>query len=724
MSSAVTVKDTQDLRKLIPLNILSASRFESLCSESSIEEAPRGSMLFSQGDAKNEFVYVLSGTVSLQAGGMEMETISAGTESARFALAHQIPRKVSAVAKDRVRFIRVDAAFVNQPNESAVGGVATYEVNDIPEDAHGDWVTTLLKSPIFQRLPPANLQSILSALEEITVEAGQEIIHQDEPGDYYYVIKQGRCALTRKPSRNAREIKLAELKTCDTFGEDSLISDQPRNVTVTMMTAGVLLRLNKENFLKLVKEPVIAYVSMEGAERMIHQDAIWLDVRSPDAFMEKHLPEAVNIPFFKLRMELANLDRQRKYILVCETGRVSESAAFLLIRYLFDAYVLKGGISAVFRDQLVCGTDSVKSAEVGTGETLQFDAKAAPSGVGGGKVGEPQVKVDVAPDLATEQELLQARASVEMLAKENRTLKLELTAVRGALADLQNETTESQAVECSLREQLRRVDAETAEARARCEALSGGLDRLRAGWPQPSPIGEVGEMECRLVEMEAGRQALEAELSKVLAEKMQLERELRALREVPATANTLVNIQEEALQKKNQALEEVNAEFEREKRLAEERIQELEQQIAELSAVVQEFVNQQSRGDSDEVQSLRAELETIRSHATGDVMSMQIKLRAADQEIARLRGELESAHQQLLMRCAHRQTEGESNQGGAVFRKTLFGNIVYSVLVAAAGAAMLIAVAAGTDAGHGWTKRLVAQFEQGSVASPGSHLSP
>ena len=201
---AVTARDyeTQDLRRLIPLNMLSSDRFDKLCAETAIEDAPRGSVLFSKGDTKNEFVYVLKGTVSLQADGMELETITGGTESSRFALAHQIPRKVSAVAKDRVRFIRVDATFVNQASESSSRGKANYEVSEVQEDHDDDWVTTLLNSPIFQRLSPANLQQLLRNLEEIEVIKGQQIIRQDEPGDFYYVIKKGRCALSRKPTKN------------------------------------------------------------------------------------------------------------------------------------------------------------------------------------------------------------------------------------------------------------------------------------------------------------------------------------------------------------------------------------------------------------------------------------------------------------------------------------------------------------------------------------------
>ena len=721
MSSAVTINDVQDLRKLIPLNILSASRFESLCAEIAVEEAPRGSLLFRQGDAKNEFVYVLSGTVSLQAGGMEMETISAGTESARFALAHQIPRKVSAVAKDRVRYIRVDAAYVNQPNESAVSGAATYEVSDIPEDSPGDWVATLLKSPIFQRLPPANLQNILSILEEVEVKAGEQIIHQDEPGDYYYVIKQGRCALTRKPSRHAKEIKLAELKTCDTFGEDSLISDQPRNVTVTMMSDGILLRLNKENFLRLVKEPVIAYVNMENAQRMVAQDGIWLDVRAPDAFDEGHLPGALNIPFFKLRMELASLSRQHKYILVCDTGRVSESAAFLLIRHLFEAYVLKGGINAVFRDQLVVGAESVVPVAK-RAQTIVAALRTGRAGEGDGAADMPQMQATEAPELAPlKQQLQQALAAMEALGKENRTLKQELAGADGALADLQVEIKKSQVAESSLREQLRVMEAEHVRVCAQFNALSEESARLKDAQVHAAPNNEIGALEGRLAEMAVGRQALESDLASALADKAQLGQQLQALREVQKNATA----SQEALQKKIKGLEESGAAMEREKRQAEARVAELERQVAELSAVVQEFVDNQADDDNNEVESLSVELETVRAQATEDVIAMQSLLRGAEQEGARLKEELAAAQGRLLMLDANQASASIPPRAGwGVALPSSIGKLAYALLMVALGAGLLIAVAAGTEFGHGLTQQLLEQTRQGSPTSAGALPSP
>lgn len=691
MSFAVTVKDSQDLRRLIPLNILSAARFEELCAKTGIEEVGRGAVLFNQGDAKNEFVYVLSGTVSLQAGGMEMETITGGTESARFALAHQIPRKVSAIAKDRVRYIKVDSAYVNQPSETSTGTVATYEVSDIPSDAGDDWITTLLKSPIFQRLPPANLQNILSLLEEVGVRAGQEIIHQDEPGDYYYVIKRGRCALTRKPSRLAREIKLAELKTNDTFGEDALISDQPRNVTVTMTTDGILLRLNKANFLRLVKDPVISFVNMDTAQRMLQQGTRWLDVRAPDSFDEGHLPGAVNIPFFRLRMELANLSHQFKYILVCETGKVSEAAAFLLIRYEFDAFVLKGGISGVFKDQLVMGADHHAVAEAAVPEPPSPVLQPEPKLPTGMKL-EPNPTSGMARDI-----------EFTPAAKPEAQDDGQVAALRGELAELMRGISGLQQQAQALAESESRFELEMSGVEARALDAESRLQHL---------AGELASVQVSLQAQgasESGAAELEARLAAVLAEKQAVEQRAQArlkdaedrLKTQEANAREALEDVHGLLAQKERELAVALSEGTRlrgEQAAVAKRNQELEQQIAELSSLVQEFVDQQGEGgklDSDDLQALRTELEMVRTQAEQDVTAMQRRLRDADQESARLRAELDTAQRRLLM--------SEAGLADATARTSSPGRGLWiagllAMLLAGAGAA--IGVMLGTEAGR------------------------
>jgi len=349
MAVDVNSKEGRVIRKLVPLERLPSAIFAELCAEMNIEEI-EDAFLFKKGNTDTHLIYLISGEVILQADGLVVEVISAASESARFALAHQIPRKIDAVANGLVRILRLDADIVNNPPPLIYKEDKSYMVIEESEDGSDDWMAALLKTPIFQRLPPANLQKILLNLKDVSFSKGETIVEQGGTGDYYYLIKSGQCQVSRKPSLNAKEIRLGQLGTGDTFGEDALLSDVARNVTVTALTDTTLLRLDKQQFITLIKEPSLKFVDYDQMLKELKHGANLLDVRTQDEYEARHLKNSINVPFFSLRMYLKSLKRGKPVIVVCSNGKVSEAAAFLLLRNKFEAMILKGGIEGVAPD--------------------------------------------------------------------------------------------------------------------------------------------------------------------------------------------------------------------------------------------------------------------------------------------------------------------------------------------------------------------------------------
>ncbi len=344
MSIDMFSEDAHSIRQLIPLSRISKAKFAALCEQVSVEQSKAGVFLFRQGDTENDLIYLLDGRISLQTDEFRVDIIESGTDSARFALAHQIPRKIDAQAESNIRFLRLNADMIKSLTNDFKEEESSYMVVDEQEENDNDWMTTLLKSPIFRALPPANLQQIIISLEEKTYQKGEIIIEQGAPGDYYYLIKSGECLVTRKPSPNAKAIKLGQLRNQDTFGEDSLLSDEPRNVSVIALTDVSLLRLNKEKFISLIKTPSLKFINYQQAQSEMAKGTILMDVRAPDEFQKNHLENSINIPFFSLRMHLKTLHKKQPVIVVCKNGKTSEAAAFLLLRNKINALILAGGI--------------------------------------------------------------------------------------------------------------------------------------------------------------------------------------------------------------------------------------------------------------------------------------------------------------------------------------------------------------------------------------------
>ncbi len=341
----------QAVRKLVPLSTLPNVHFEILCAEVDVKVLPKGDVLFRRGEKDDDLVYLLAGKVSLQSEDLQIEVIEAGSDSALFALAHQIPRKIDAVALETVRFLKVPHDMIYHPDSLGYKD----DSNDLDEMSVGidsdDWMTALLQSPVFLQLPPANLQKMLESMEEVRIKKGDVIVNQGDQGCYYHLIKSGRCLLTRKAKSDGREIKLAQLKVSDSFGEDALISGQPANETVTALDDMELMRLDKKNFEQLIKQPSICYIDYKQLKDEVAKGAVLMDVRHPEEFHRRHLEKSINVPLYSVRLQLKNMQRTQKIIVVCGNGRLASAAAFLMLKNNFTSYVLEGGLEQVPAEQ-------------------------------------------------------------------------------------------------------------------------------------------------------------------------------------------------------------------------------------------------------------------------------------------------------------------------------------------------------------------------------------
>jgi len=249
------------------------------------------------------------------------------------------------VASDRIEYVSIDSDLLDVLLTWDQTG--TYEVGELqPGAASDDWMTLLLQSRAFHKIPPANLQAVFIRMERVSFAAGETVIRQGADGDYFYAIVSGRCLVTRETPLNREGIKLAELGMGDTFGEEALISGARRNATVTMVTDGTLMRLGKDDFNSLLNEPMLHWVDYDEAKAIVASGGRWLDVRLPSEFEHCHFEQAINVPLYFIRLKLKTLDPSVSYVVCCENGRRSSAAAYILSERGFETRVLTGGIAA------------------------------------------------------------------------------------------------------------------------------------------------------------------------------------------------------------------------------------------------------------------------------------------------------------------------------------------------------------------------------------------
>ena len=335
---------------LVPINGLDARLQNQVLAKGELLEFRRRKVVFEAG-ARDPFTfYLLSGELELAAEGASPVRMQAGDENARRALAQLQPRRYTAVAKTPVRLFRIERAVLDhilsdeQMVDDATGSMHVREIEGEHDDDGGDWMTRLLSSALFTRLPHDNIQRFFTELQPIEVADGELVVEQGTPGDYLYIVAEGRCAVVRRASGAAMETQLAVLEEGDTFGEEALISNSPRNASVRMLCDGMLMRLPKHAFRELVSNPTLKAVPWSRACKLAKDGAVWLDVRFPDEHRAKAVKGSVNAPLNVLRLQAPKLDASARYIVYCDSGARSSAGAFLLARLGFDACYLAGGL--------------------------------------------------------------------------------------------------------------------------------------------------------------------------------------------------------------------------------------------------------------------------------------------------------------------------------------------------------------------------------------------
>ena len=339
--------NTELLRGFSPLDGLKRDNLAALARKVQIRELSPGQLLFKEGDTEKRTIYVVSGILELVDQAKTVGKVEGGSEMARNPVAPVYPRRVTAKARDRVRFISIDSDLLDVMLTWDQTG--TYEVSELQgksDQGSEDWMTMLLQTKAFHKIPPANIQAIFMRMQQINYRSGDVILKQGAEGDYFYVLIRGSALVTRETPLSKEGIKLAELHVGDTFGEEALISDAKRNATVTMQSDGAVMRLGKDDFKKLLNEPMLDWVSVAQAEDIIRTGGQWLDVRLPSEFENQHLDGAINIPLYFIRLKISTLDKSKKYIVCCDTGRRSSAGAYILSERGYQAYVLQGGINS------------------------------------------------------------------------------------------------------------------------------------------------------------------------------------------------------------------------------------------------------------------------------------------------------------------------------------------------------------------------------------------
>ncbi len=629
------------LRDLVPINALSEAHIKEVAKKATIEEVRSGRYVFRKGDRDYQSVYLLDGCVDLISDGREIvSTIKAGSADALHPLAHKQPRQLSARAAEKVTVARIDSRLLDVLltwDESA-----GYDVVEISSHDDDDWMTRMLQSQAFMQLPPSSIHQLLMRLESINFGAGDVVIQQGDEGDYFYIVKNGRLAVTRQASAQGKDVLLAELGQGAFFGEEALVSDAKRNASVRMVTDGLLMRLSKDDFDELLRETLVHEADFSKAQELVSAGAHWLDVRLPGEFDNCSIRGSSNLPLSALRDQCGDLDSNQTYIVCCDTGRRSSAGAFVLSQRGFNVYVLKNGLMDV-PDEALTGRAKEDRTEDGAREAdiIPFEAETRSSSEeitapAGEKGGESQPA-----DTALLDKLTTFESQNNALRQQLERAEKQLAETKAALESAQSRTDQQQSGAQRAERQIDKLNADLQERERQigeqAQAAQQEVTALKAELDSKKQALETGAQ--RLSLMQGANKSLQEEVARLG----------QSLAELQASGDSREGELRTELEQREQQLEE-----------EQKRRQSLEGQVGQLeesrTALQEELDAVRERTSID--QNKTVELE-------GQVAAHEQKLQGLESSLAEAVTREESLQSQLRELEERRVRELEDSQAGA-----------------------------------------------------------
>jgi cGMP-dependent protein kinase 2 len=205
-----------------------------------------GEILIKQGDvgiAASELYVVKTGEFEIleNRGGVNMRvnTKGPGDVFGEVSLMYSSPRNATVAATVRSTvFVLERTVFRAHVQETA--------------ETEGAQIEVFLNSvPILQNLSSEERSRLAGALEEHVYEKGARVVQQGDPGDLFYIIKEGEAVVYQDTPRGTRLVN--KLFKSDFFGEQALLRREPRMASVEALSAKlVCLALRRDVFENLL----------------------------------------------------------------------------------------------------------------------------------------------------------------------------------------------------------------------------------------------------------------------------------------------------------------------------------------------------------------------------------------------------------------------------------------------------------------------------------------
>ena len=172
-----------------------------------VARAAKGNIIFKRGRILSDLYFLIEGEVDLINNEFGIEKVKKKSPRRSLALNQFSPTMASAIAKTPVKFFSINSAWLeaeiaaqNSQLQGVISGqdedCSEMKVSDVTDS--DDWMSCILQSPVFNRIPMSQLQELFARFEKVPVQAGERIVKEGAKGDFFYVIAYGSARVTSR----------------------------------------------------------------------------------------------------------------------------------------------------------------------------------------------------------------------------------------------------------------------------------------------------------------------------------------------------------------------------------------------------------------------------------------------------------------------------------------------------------------------------------------------
>lgn len=197
----------------------------------------------------------------------------------------------------------------------------------------------------FRKLTLDCVADAFARMKRVEIRQGTEIVHEGEKGDAYYLLDSGSADVLQKNKESGEQHCVRKLFPGDSFGEEALVQNKPRNATVRTTSDSVVLKLIASDFEELVRPSLVQSISAKNARELLrNRQAELIDCRYELEYNQYRIPGARLAPLQTLRDNIHRFSKNQSYLIYCHHERRSQAAVFLLQERGVYARYIEGGI--------------------------------------------------------------------------------------------------------------------------------------------------------------------------------------------------------------------------------------------------------------------------------------------------------------------------------------------------------------------------------------------